>query len=332
METVEKILKALEDFSKKETFLKTYGDVFSYAEKYGGVTSNAFQKHLAEVLVDGYLPKDEAEKAIKPALIKMSEDISYKAASVQQLINSESGVGLKAIQSGVNHDKINGIVNRVSSEPYDDIKWIVKEPVINFAQAAVSDTQKANMEWQSKAGLKPRIERKVVGECCKWCSDLAGVYEYPDGVPDDIYKRHERCRCVTEYIGNGKRQNVWTKKENDDKINAQRKELLKTFNMAASSKEITQSIINNHRLIAEFTPFEIKTYLEESGQSVKPLSRGEFKGVSFENGGGFKVNFGGDGLFQYHPAGGRHHGGVEYWKVRNGEIIKRYDRDGNEID
>lgn len=211
METVEKILKALEDFSKKETFLKTYEDVFLYAEKYGGVTSKAFQKYLKEVLIDGYLPRDEAEKSIRAALMKMSEDISVVTVNVQQSINKISGVRLNAVQVGANNDKINGILDRVTSEPYEDIKWIVQEPVINFAQAVVSDTQKANMEWQSKAGLKPRIERRVVGKCCDWCSDLAGVYEYPDGVPEDIYRRHERCRCITEYIGNGKKQNVWTK-------------------------------------------------------------------------------------------------------------------------
>ena len=51
----------------------------------------------------------------------------------------------------------------------------------------------------------------------------------------------------------------------------------------------------------------------------------------FEDGGGYKVNFGGDGEFQYHPTIGSHHG-VEYWKVTNGKRGKnRYDRDGNPI-
>ena len=48
---------------------------------------------------------------------------------------------------------------------------------------------------------------------CKRCSSLAGVYEYPD-VPEDVYRRHENCRCTVEYDpGDGKKlQNVHTKK------------------------------------------------------------------------------------------------------------------------
>ncbi len=65
---------------------------------------------------------------------------------------------------------------------------------------------------------------------------------------------------------------------------------------------------------------------------VKALARGSLKGVTFESGGGFKVNFGGDGVFQYHPEKKSHHGGA-YYKISTGKGgTKRYDLEGNEIE
>ncbi len=59
----------------------------------------------------------------------------------------------------------------------------------------------------------------------------------------------------------------------------------------------------------------LKDYL--NGYNVQPLSRGSLKNKLFDSGGGFKVNFGGDGLFQYHPSG-FHHGNRGYYKISNG--------------
>jgi hypothetical protein len=74
----------------------------------------------------------------------------------------------------------------------------------------------------------------------------------------------------------------------------------------------------------------IYTWLKKD-YKVKPLSKGRFKGVPYEKGGGFKVNYNGDGLFQYHPKGG-HHGGKAYYKISNGKKgTHRYDLNGKEI-
>jgi len=59
-------------------------------------------------------------------------------------------------------------------------------------------------------------------------------------------------------------------------------------------------------------------YLKEKSYDVYPLSRGSAKGVLFEDGGGFKVNWGGDRIIQYHPSKGSHHSGA-YFKISSGE-------------
>ena len=81
-------------------------------------------------------------------------------------------------------------------------------------------------------------------------------------------------------------------------------------------------------------PEEWYRLLKEHGYKVKPLSDGKFKGVAYEQGGGFKVNWDGKGgasIFQYHPAEMSHHDSA-YYKLSNGTYGKRrYNLFGNPI-
>src|SRR5699024_6523583 len=117
----------------------------------------------------------------------------------------------------LNQDRIDGLVNRVSNEDvFKDIRWILKDPIVNFSQSVVDDAIKANADFHSKAGLNPKISRIVSGhKPCQWCKNLAGTYDYVES-PKDIFRRHENCRCVVEYLpGDGKKQDVWTKEWRD---------------------------------------------------------------------------------------------------------------------
>lgn len=77
---------------------------------------------------------------------------------------------------------------------------------------------------------------------------------------------------------------------------------------------------------------ELYKYLIKNGYEVKPLSKGSFKGIPFEKGGGFKVNWGGDRILQYHPSKLSHHGGA-YFKISSGKTgVIRIGLDGKIID
>lgn len=98
-----------------------------------------------------------------------------------------------------------------------------------------------------------------------------------------------------------------------------------------TSDEICEAIINNHWSLKLFTPEDMKAWLGENGFDVKPLKGKNYKDLPFEEGGGFRIHFGNDGIFLYHPGEKSHHGGA-YWKVTNGKYRKqRYDMDGNQI-
>ncbi|EIC03326.1 hypothetical protein YSBL_2998, partial [Acetivibrio thermocellus YS] len=88
--------------------------------------------------------------------------------------------------------------------------------------------------------------------------------------------------------------------------------------------------INDPSKLKNLTPDELYNYLKNNGYNPQPLSDGSLKGILFEDGGGFKVNWGGDKLLQYHPAGSGHHGGNAYWKLSSGSTgTIRYDMNGN---
>jgi hypothetical protein len=63
-------------------------------------------------------------------------------------------------------------------------------------------------------------------------------------------------------------------------------------------------------------PTKIYNYLKAPGHNPTALSKGSTAGIPFEQGGGFKVNWGGDRILQYHPVGGVH--SASYWKVSSG--------------
>jgi len=107
------------------------------------------------------------------------------------------------------------------------------------------------------------------------------------------------------------------------------KAIVKAFTSMTDSDEIVKTVVDNHFGLAEFTPQSMKELLEASGYDVKPLKKSStWKNIPFEQGGGYKTNFGGDAYFQYHPEKGSHHDGA-YWRISNGKYgDNRYKMDG----
>lgn len=341
-----KIISSL--YEKIRDGTATYAEANDFALEVGDILAGAYKKNLSSaVLPDGKMHYNIAKRVIDPTMVNNYDIISSATVQVQDALNKAADIGIKPITPELNQDRIDGIVNRVSdADSYDDISWILDEPIKNFSQSIVDDSIKVNSEFHAKSGMTPKIVRKLTGGCCEWCRAVAGNYTYPD-VPDDVYRRHQRCRCTVEYFpGDGKIQNVhtkeWRTQENSDKIKAR-----KNIGLEIKSPETPQErekrieienglgladkIAGHPKMFQAYTPQRLKDELEKAGYDVMPLSRGKYKGKSFEDGGGFKVNYGGNGLLQYHPEKGSHHNGA-YYKISSGKGgMHRYDTNGNEI-
>ena len=177
----------------------TYAEANEYAVELGEILASAYNKNITSaVLPDGQMYYNIAKRIIEPTMSNNYNLIADTSMQVQKSLNETAGIGIKAIRPELNSDRIDGIVNRISSEAFENVKWLLDEPVKNFSQSVIDDSIKANSEFQGKAGLTPRIVRKLSGKCCEWCARLAGKYTYPD-VPPDVYRRHQRCRCTERF-------------------------------------------------------------------------------------------------------------------------------------
>ncbi len=192
----------------------TYAEVNELSIEVGDILAEVFQENLSSnILPDGRMYYNIAKRTVEPMMKNNYNIVIDSGAVVQELLNRAAGIGIKVQVPPVNQSRIDGIIDRLDAEEvFDDIKWILDEPVKNFTQAVVDDMVKVNVDFHYKLGLRPKIIRKAAPGCCKWCDTLEGEYEYPDDVPDDVYRRHRFCRCMTEYDpGDSRRQDVWTK-------------------------------------------------------------------------------------------------------------------------
>ena len=237
----ELLLKLQEEFNKKFNASRkikelnkkllegnvTHQESNELAIELGTLLSDIYMENIkSERLPEGKLFYNIARRTIEPTIKQNYDLISNYSRDVQTTLNKKAGLKILGIPPDINQDRIDGIINRVSSEKFEEVRWILDEPIKNFSQSIVDDTVKTNADFQYKLGLKPKIVRKEAGSCCDWCREVVGIYEYPK-VPKDVYRRHRYCRCTVEYHpGDGKVQNVHTKRfltENEIKEREKRK-------------------------------------------------------------------------------------------------------------
>ena len=192
----------------------TYRTANEFAIEIGEILSKALGTSLiADKLPDGKMYYNIAQRLLTDVLGRNHELVSGYASDVQKNLNDEAKIGLTVQVLELNQDRIAGIVNRFSSEEnFEDVSWLLGEPIVNFTQSIIDDTIRKNAEFHAKTGLQPEIIRKSYFHCCKWCQEVQGSYKYPR-VPKDVYRRHQHCRCTVDYDPkSGKIQNIWTKK------------------------------------------------------------------------------------------------------------------------
>lgn len=266
-----KLKKALVSLKNKQA---SYLDVNDFAIETGEILANVLSTNITSaVLPEGKMHYNIADRLLNPTMKKNHALISSFAVDVQTGLNHAAGLRIKSQKPELNQNRIDGLVNKISnSEEFEDVKWLLAEPMINFSQSIADDTIKANADFHVKSGLRPKLIRRVSGHACKWCQNLAGSYDYGE-LPDDIYRRHERCRCTVDYVvADGKRQNVWSKKW-DDPQRKQKKENRKAINFNENS--ISNKVFDQTNMKKMIGNKDYKSFLESldsiEESSVKTL-------------------------------------------------------------
>lgn len=231
-----KALKALNAKLKDGT--ATYHDANLYAIEVGEMLKDAYKKITGDDLPAGRMYYNIAERVIGTTIEEKFNLVTEMAEKVQKALNKGAGIGLAAIKPEIDPDREQGILNRLAeAESFDNIAWILGEPVVEFMLNAVDESIRLNAEFQWKSGMDAKIVRrmestpittytkKVKGKVygpyeqtqpmpCAFCMERAGTYDYYEVMDshNEVFRRHAHCRCTVEYDpGNGKVQNAHDK-------------------------------------------------------------------------------------------------------------------------
>lgn len=223
----------------------TFSDGHDYAERLGENLSKALRSNLsAETLPDGRLYYNIAQRTVTPALMENYELTNDVAEQIQSLLDAKQGIGLKSVKADFPKARIQGLIDKMTTEGIsleDALVWL-GEPIINNSEAFFDDFIDSNAKFRNDAGLKATLTRTAESNCCSWCAALAGIYEYGNA-PDDIYRRHEFCRCTVTYQSERKSKNVWSKRqwESSQEEIDRRKEIGTSQNTLTAMERISQA-------------------------------------------------------------------------------------------
>jgi hypothetical protein len=216
----EQIKNELEAITKRiEAGTASYADAQRFSGTVGRVVGDIMSRAVCIIFPQGKADRKTIEAFLPPMLRDNYTLITSITTQVQEALNRKAGLRLKAAKPAYNKTRASGMVTElVRAEEAAEKAPVIAQQIENAARSIVDDAVKTNVAAHYRAGLRPKITRTAVGKCCQWCSDLAGVYRYPDDVPEGIYRRHTNCNCLVTYDpGNGARQqDVWSRKQLSD--------------------------------------------------------------------------------------------------------------------
>lgn len=211
---------------KIENKTATMDDVSDFATALGdhladSIAANVTQGNLPE----GRMYYNIADKILTPMLKGNHELINSTAVEVQHIIDNKIGISLNPVTAAYDVERMHHIINSASQDgiAWETVKRRLDSPVRNATYSMYTDYVKANADVRNKIGLDSYIIRADTGRCCEWCSRIAGKYRYPEDVDEDIFRRHDNCRCTVSFRNEKISQNVWTKEViEQDKLEARK--------------------------------------------------------------------------------------------------------------
>lgn len=187
----------------------TFADTAEYSELLSDLLGEIFAHH-----VDQLTKPMEKETICKQLLQEHYESINKALAKVQQELDAQREIHIRPQQAAFPAERVQKVAHALEDPTVsiDTIRRRANAPVANVAKSFHDDYIKENAKFRADAGLKCWIVRTTDGKCCKWCTQVAGRYEYGTE-PEDVYRRHDNCGCTTIYENGRQRQDVWSKKQ-----------------------------------------------------------------------------------------------------------------------
>ena len=255
-----------------------YGIADLYSVRVNELLSEAIAENTQTL---AYMSEEVAREVLTPLLTADHDMIVEVANTVQKNMNDAAGLGLGIASPDLDTSRIDGFIAKVASyDNFDDARWVLEEPLVNYGQAIVDQAMRKNMRTAAEVGLRPKIKRTLgryevrrrrTGNKspyvvpCPWCEALAGTYDYAEvsATGSDVFRRHEFCRCEVTYINGAKRQDVWSKAEWTGDDARDRANAIQTLTAQREREEQGRAVARENRISA------VEALQRELGYSAK---------------------------------------------------------------
>lgn len=185
----------------------------AYAVRLGELLGKATTEAVKAQEVE-QVDEDLAAEFLAPLLARCADLVADACVKVVNTENLKADVKLIALRPAPSEKRAAGLTDKLGSyEATDDALWMLGEPLINYLQHVVDEAVRVNAEAQAMAGLAPVVRRISDSRDCPFCVSHAGEYAPP--LRYEIFRRHERCRCLILLEPHvGRRKQTAAEKEN----------------------------------------------------------------------------------------------------------------------
>lgn len=176
---------------------------YATASEYAAVIGDCLAAVLREYAPDADISEWDIENLI-PKSLGLDHSIVVEACqTVQEALNADAGLGISYIEPFFDRDRAYGIVTELQNNPeFANIADTFYDQLANFSQNVVDESIRTNASALSRAGISSRVIRVAEHGACPWCRAVAGNYDYQEvkGTGNDVWRRHENCRCTIDYV------------------------------------------------------------------------------------------------------------------------------------
>ena len=172
-----------------------FRDTAQYSIRYSHQLGNILSENVLDI------PPDVRETAAEAALKYAYDDMNAILADVQKSLDEQAGIHIRPQKADFPSERVQHFAHSLIDPTVEDsiIKRRARSGSETITKSFHDSFIKKNAQFRNDAGLKCYITREG-SNCCKWCSEVAGRYEF-GSQPSDIFRRHDNCDCTIDYDG-----------------------------------------------------------------------------------------------------------------------------------
>lgn len=188
----DKQISAIKD--KIEAGTATFADTAVYNERVSSLLGEMLSAHIDKI------PQGSRQSFCEWILRNQYTDTNEKLAAVQRALDEAQGLHLAPQKAPFPAERVQKVAQSLEDQtvPEETIKRRANAPVANVSKSFHDDYMKENAKFRNRAGLKCFITRNGSSDCCQWCTEVMGKYDFGNA-PDDIFRRHDNCECTVIY-------------------------------------------------------------------------------------------------------------------------------------